>query len=285
MSPPVKLLYLNVTQKTEQEVAAFVDMARRHKLPGTEVHIASLPLADGQFRNAEYRAYEAVMAGGVVRATRAAAREGFDALAIGCFYDVALHDAREISGEMLVTASCEASCEIAATLANRFGIIVGRRKWVHQMESIVRSYGHEHRLTGFYPVDLGVTDFQNDRTETSRRLIVAGRKAVDQDYAEALILGCTMEIGFYKEVERALGVPVIDVAIAAMKRAEYGALLKRQCGWKPSRKWSCESPPEAEIARFRCFPDGEAIGPRAIVKTDPTSADPVAHAGAEERMR
>jgi allantoin racemase len=265
LSPPVKILYLNVTQKTDAEVQAFVDMARRHKLPGTEVQIASLSAADGCFRNAEYRSYEAIMARGVVRATRTAAREGFDALAIGCFYDVALHDAREISGDMVVSASCEASCEIAASLANRFGVIVGRRKWVHQMQEIVRSYGHGHRLTGLYPVDLGVTDFQKDHTETARRLIAAGRQAVDQDHAEALILGCTMEIGFYKEVEAALEVPVIDAAIAALKRAEYAALLKQQCGWKPSRKWSCEPPPEDELARFACFPDGDTLGPRAIV--------------------
>jgi len=273
VSPPVKILYLNVTQKTEAETAAFVDMARRHKLPGTQVHIASIPAADGHFRNAEYRAYEAVMTRGVVRAARAAAQEGFDALAIGCFYDVALHDAREISGEMMVTASCEASCEIAATLANRFGIIVGRQKWVHQMQAIVHSYGHCDRLTGFYPVDLGVTDFQKDHAETARRLVAAGRKAVEQDKAEALILGCTMEIGFYKEVEHALRVPVIDVAIAALKRAEYGALLKRQCGWIPSRRWSCEPPPEEEIARFGCFPPGEAIGPRTIVAASQAAVD------------
>jgi allantoin racemase len=265
LSPPVRILYLNVTQKTDAEMAAFVDMAHRHKLPGTEVQIASLPAADGRFRNAEYRSYEAIMARGVVRAARAAAREGFDALAIGCFYDVALHDAREISGEMMVSASCEASCEIAASLANRFGVIVGRRKWVHQMDAIIRLYGHGHRLTGLYPVDLGVTDFQKDHAETARRLIAAGRQAVEQNHAEALILGCTMELGFYRQVEQALGVPVIDCAIAALKRAEYGALLKRQCGWKPSRKWSCEPPPEEEIARFGCFPEGETLGPRAIV--------------------
>jgi allantoin racemase len=261
----VKVLYLNVTQKTESEKQAFVDMARAHKLPGTEVHIASLPHADGRFRNAEYRSYEAVMTRGVVRAARSAALEGFDALAIGCFYDIALHDAREISGEMVVSAPCEAACEIAAGLANRFGVIVGRRKWVHQMAEIVRNYGHEHRLAGFYPVDLGVTDFQKDHAETARRLIAAGRNAVEQHYAEALILGCTMEMGFYKEVERAVGVPVIDAAIAALKRAEYGALLKRQCGWIPSRKWSCEPPPEDEITSFGCFGGGEVMGPRLIV--------------------
>jgi len=262
----VKILYLNVTQKTEVEKRAFVELARDHKLPDTEVHIASLPEADGRFRNAEYRTYEAIMTRGVVRAARAAANEGFDAMAIGCFYDVALHDAREISGEMAVSASCEAACEIASNLANRFGVIVGRQKWVHQMEGIIHGYGHAHRLTDLYPVDLGVTDFQKDHEETGRRLIAAGRKAVDQDHAEALILGCTMEMGFYKEVEKATGVPVIDAAIAALKRAEYSALLRRQCGWVPSRKWSCEPPPEDEIARFGFFSGGEALGSRMIVK-------------------
>src|SRR5262249_53707591 len=150
VSPPVRILYLNVTQRTEPELAAFVEMARRYKLPGTEVHIGSISAADGGFRNAEYRTYEAIMARGGVRAARPAAQERFDAMAIGCFYDVALHDAREISGDMVVTASCEASCEIAATLANRFGVIVGRQKWVRQMQAIVRGYGHGDRLTGFY---------------------------------------------------------------------------------------------------------------------------------------
>jgi allantoin racemase len=261
----IKVLYLNVTQKTPQEAGMFADMVRDHKLPGTEVHIASLPEADGRFTNAEYRSYEAVMTRGIVRATRAAAREGFDAMAIGCFYDVGLHDAREISEKMIVSASCEAACEIAVSLANRFGVIVGRRKWVYQMQETVRSYGHQHRLTGFYHVDLGVNDFQRDHAETARRLIAAGRKAVEEDYAEALVLGCTMELGFYKEIERELGVPVIDPAIAALKRAEYGALLKRQCGWIPSRRWSCEPPPEDELRRIGGFDGGDVLGPRQIV--------------------
>ena len=195
-------------------------------------------------------------------------REGFDALAIGCFYDTALHDAREVSGGMVVTAPCAASCEIAASLANRFGIIVGRRKWVHQMHATVREHGHEHRLSGFYHVELGVNDFQRDHAETERRLTEAGRKAVEQDFAEAVILGCTTEIGFYRDLEKRLGVPVIDPSIAALKRAEYAAVLKRQCGWGPSRKWSSESPSEEEIARFGGIDDGEAFGNRIVVPAE-----------------
>ncbi len=134
------------------------------------------------------------------------------------------------------------------------------------MHETVRDYGHEHRVSGFYHVELGVNDFQKDHAETERRLIDAGRKAVEEDYAEALILGCTLEVGFYKDVERELGVPVIDPSIAALKRAEYSAVLKRQCGWVPSRKWSSEAPPEEEIACFGQFDTPVPFGNRIVVE-------------------
>lgn len=270
-APKIKIMYLSPVAANAGYDDIFAAMAREYKLPGTEVHVTSLPESEGGFTHIEFRSYEAMVTRGIIRAVRAAVREGFDAFAIGCFYDTALHDAREISGNMVVTAPCTASCEIAASLANRFGVIVGRRKWVNQMEATVREYGHGHRLAGFYHVELGVNDFQKDHAETERRLLEAGRKAVEEDHAEALILGCTMEVGFYRDVERRLGVPVIDPSIAALKRAEYAAILKRQCGWKPSRQWSCEAPAEEEIARFGGFDGGEAFGVRIVVPAETTS--------------
>lgn len=262
---PVKIMYLNPVGNSDYD-QVFADMAAAHKLSGTEVHVTSLPPAQGAFTHIEYRAYEVMVTQGIVRATRAAAREGFDALAIGCFYDTGLHDAREVSGQMIVTAPCVASVEIAASLANRFGIIVGRRKWVNQMSATVTDIGQKERLSGFYHVELGVNDFQTDHNKTNNLLLGAGRKAVEEDYAEAVILGCTLEVGFYKELAEDLGVPVIDPSIAALKRAEYGGILKRQCGWVPSRKWSCESPPEIEMAQLGVFDGGEVFGNRIIVE-------------------
>ena len=264
--PNVRIMYHNPVGTADYD-SVFADMARAHRLPGTEVHVTCLPDTDGRFTHIEYRAYEAIVTRGVVRAVRAAAREGFDAFVIGCFYDTALHDAREVSGDMVVTAPCVASCEIAASLANRFGIVVGRRKWVAQMSAVVHAHGYGRHLSGFHHVELGVNDFQLDHAETRRRLVAAGRRAIEEDYAEAIILGCTLEIGFYRELEEALGVPVIDPSIAALKRAEYAAILKRQCGWVPSRKWSCEAPPEEEIARFGGFDEGEAFGNRLVVES------------------
>ena len=262
---PLKVMYLNPVGLPDYD-EVFADMARDNKLPQTEAHITSLNAEQcGGFTHIEYRSYETVVSTGIIRAARAADAEGFDAMAIGCFYDTALHDAREVSGEMIVTAPCFASLEIAASLANRFGIIVGRRKWVHQMNATVRDNGMEDRLSAFYHVELGVNDFQTDHARTERLLTETGRRAVEEDYAEALILGCTLEIGFDKKLAKTLGVPVIDPAVAAFKRAEYAAALKRRCGLVPSRRWSCEPPPEEEIARFGIIGDADVFGNRVVV--------------------
>ena len=265
--PSRKIMYLSpVGESAYDEV--FADMARHYKLPDTEVHITSLKPEDGAFTHIEYRAYETVVSTGILRAARVAATEGFDALAIGCFYDTALLDAREVSGEMLVTAPCVAALEIAASLSNRFGIIVGRRKWVHQMYGTVRTNGMADRISGFYHVELGVNEFQLDHERTVHLLSKAGRKAVEDDFAELIILGCTLEIGFNQKLSDELQVPVIDPSIAALKRAEYGAILKRSCGLRPSRRWSCESPPEDEIAQFGILDNADVFGNRIVVEAN-----------------
>ncbi len=264
---PLRIIYLSpvATSESDQD---FADMAARYKNPSSEVHVVSLTEEDGAFSHVEYRSYQGVMTRGILRVTREAARDGFDALAIGCFYDTALEDARELSGEMVVVAPCHASIEIASSLSNTFGIVVGRRKWVPQMRATIRGYGYIDRLTGFYEAGLGVNDFQKDRVRTLDRLLAAGRKAIEGDHAESLILGCTDEAGFFEAMEGELGVPVIDPFVAALKRAEYGASLKRSVGWVPSRKWGSQAPPEEELRRFGGLDGPSAIGNRIVLLAD-----------------
>ena len=267
---PLKIMYLSPVTDSSND-ALFANAAAQCKNPDTEIHVTSLPPDAGVFSHIELRSYEAMVTPFILRAVRAAAADGFDALAIGCFYDTALEEAREVSGTMHVVGPCSSSCEIAASLANRFGIIVGRRKWVHQMQSTVDALGHGPKLSGFYHVGLGVTEFQEDHERTATLLQEAGRKAVEQDYAEALILGCTMEIGFHEEMATELGIPVIDPSIALIKRAEYAAALKRNCGLLPSRKWSCEPPSDEEMESTGVFGTQNAyITPHVVAATPST---------------
>ena len=222
------------------------------RLPGTEVEVASFDMPHSP-PHLEYRAYEAMMAERIVATARDAGKAGFDAMVIGCFYDPYLEDARELSGDTIVVAPCEACLTVAAALANRFSILVGRRKWMDQMQERVDHYGMTKRLASFRSLDMSVPEFQKDHAVTRARIIEEAKRAVEEDHAEAIILGCTLEFGFFAEVQREVGVPVIDAVIAPFKHAELLARMKRQFGWSPSRAWSCEAPSEAEMQQFGVF--------------------------------
>ena len=58
------------------------------------------------------------------------------------------------------------------------------------MSENVHLYGHGHAMVSMRPLELGVHDFQADHDLTCNRLLTEGRKAIQEDGAEVLILGC-----------------------------------------------------------------------------------------------
>jgi len=219
-----------------------------HKREDTELTMVTLPRGP---EHLEYRYYEALVLMDILHLIKEGESQGFDAAIIGCFYDTGLQDAREVAERMVVVAPCEASTYIAATLGDKFSIIVGRRKWIPEMMENVVRYGMKERLASFKSVDLGVLEFHQDEQETARRFRQAGREAVERDGAEVLILGCTATYGFYRELQEELGVPVIDSMIAAFKTAEFAAELRNRFGWSHSKIGGYESPPPAEFTPWR----------------------------------
>lgn len=229
------------------EILALLLEARHEQ---SEVDVVSL--APDRPQHLEYHAYEALVIADIVRLVYEE-RQAYDAFVIGCFYDVGLREAREVSGKAIVTAPCQSATAIACNLGNSFSVLVGRRKWIPKMRENVRLYGHEHALASMRPLDLGVHDFQADHARTTERLMTQGRKAVEEDGAEVLILGCTAEYGFNQKMQQALGVPVIDAVTAPFKYAEFLAETAQCFGWEPSRKWGSEGPPREEIEAWGLF--------------------------------
>ena len=253
-----KILWLNPLgyDGYDQPMADYINEIRKE---GTTVDVMSLQMANSP-NNLEYRTYEALMIGDTVRISRYAAENGYDALVIGCFYDPGIEDAREISGDTVVLAPCQASVQIAANLCNKFSVIVGQQKWVEQMTERVHTYGYGHNLASMRSIDLGANELQIDCDDTVSRILEAGKKAIEEDHAEALILGCTCNFGLFSVVQEELGVPVIDPIVASLKMAEHFAEMKRAFKWTPSRIGSCAPPPESDLKAFGVFDTSVPIG-------------------------
>ena len=223
--------------------------------------------------NLEYRAYESRIFDETVKAARYCSARGYDAMIIGCFYDPALLAAREVAGDTIVVAPCQASVAAALNLANNFSVIIGRWKWEDQMKQAVHDYGGRDKLVSFEAVDLRVEEFHRDPRETRARLERTAHRAVAERRAESIILGCTLEVGFFSELQEHLAtrlgafVPVIDPSIAALKAAENAALAKR-LGWTNSRVWGMQPPPERELADFELFRKDIEFGNVLVVRPD-----------------
>jgi allantoin racemase len=245
----MKLLWIDPvgTDAFDLPIAQILEQYRRK---GTVIDVVSLP--PDRPKHLEYHSYEGLVIGDIVNVTRKMSAD-YDAIVIGCFYDVGLREAREVSRKAVVTAPCQSALMFASQLGNSFSVIVGREKWISKMSENVHLYGLDRHLASMRSVKMGVHDFQVDHDLTASRLMEAGRRAVEEDLAEVLILGCTIEFGFYEKMQQELGVPVIDAVLAPFKMAELMAETAGLFGWYPSRMWGSEAPPEDEVAEIGYF--------------------------------
>jgi allantoin racemase len=254
----VRILWIDPigTDMFSGDVLKILNEAKR---PDTQVDVVALP--EDRPKHLEYHAYEGLVVGDITRIVYEAASD-YDAVVIGCFYDVGLREAREVSGRAIVTAPCQSATAIASTLGNTFSVLVGRRKWIPKMRENIHLYGHGHALASMRLLELGVHDFQANHELTCDRLLSAGRQAVQEDGAEVIVLGCTAEYGFREEMQAELGVPVIDAVTAPFKLAELLAETAARFGWYPSRMWGSEAPPKEELAAWGLFEPPAPIGTR-----------------------
>jgi len=243
----MRILYINPVGMTENDTSIAREL-RKSAAKGTRVDLVSLQRGPW---HVEYHYYESLVLADMLHKVKEAENGGYDAVVLGCFYDLGLQEAREISERTIITAPAESAMLLACSLGYKFSVIVGRRKWIPQMMDTVVKYGLKDRLASFRVINMGVLDFQRNPSRTSRAQIEEGREAVEDDGAEVLILGCTVEFGFWNTLQRKLGVPVLDPVIVPLKYAEYLVNLRDSYGWSHSKVGSYKSPPLKEIRAWK----------------------------------
>ncbi len=256
----MRILWIDPIVEDRMYVGALREALDKARRTDTELEIISLGEGCAP-RHLRYHAYEALVMGEIVTAVYRLAPD-YDAIIIGCFYDLALREAREVSGKAIVTAPCESAIAIASQLGNTFSVLVGGDKAIPKMRENIRAYGYEQRLMSMRPLNMGVLEFQTQAERAMAAMLREGVKAVEDDRAEVIVLGCSAEVGFHRTLQAELGVPVIDSALAPFKYAEFLAETAHRFGWYPSRRWGSEPPPEDEIREWGLFQGRKCDGGR-----------------------
>jgi len=147
--------------------------------------------------------------------------EGYDAAILGCFGDPGLDGMREMV-TMPVVGPGEGSFLTAAMLSHRFSIFTVMESGVAPTRWQVRKAGVGEKLASVRPITIPVLSLAEDRQATLELLAREGRAAVEEDGAEALVLGC-MTMGFLmvaEELGATLGIPVVNPARTGLRLAE-----------------------------------------------------------------
>lgn len=148
----------------------------------------------------------------------------FDAFVIGCFGDPGMAAARELT-DVPVVGPAAASFHTAAQLADRFSCITILESTQPFTRRLVHEYGLGDRLASVPVVEAPVLEIDHSSDALVEDMIAAGRAAVEEDGAEALVPGC-MSLSFmqvHDEIAAELGVPFVDPVTVGLETASTWA--------------------------------------------------------------
>jgi allantoin racemase len=147
------------------------------------------------------------------------AKEDYDAIILACFCEVGVEAAREIS-PVLVLGLEEPTLSMALLLGEKFGIMTEKRPRVAMKVRHIRRYGLLERLAAVRPLELSVAELAADPEGTKAAGLNLAGRMVEEDGAEVIIMGCAAMAGYSGDLERELGVPVLDPLKVSLKVAE-----------------------------------------------------------------
>jgi allantoin racemase len=210
----MKLLVVN-PNTTASMTAKIGAAARAVTAPGTT--ILAINPADGPV-SIEGPYDEAHCLTGLLQEVRRGMADGADATVIACFDDPGLDAARAIATGPVI-GICEAAMLAASVVAGRFSVVTTLARSIPTIEHLALRYGMERRCR-VRAADVPMLALEDTGGDAARKVRAEVLRAVAEDGAEAVLLGCAGMADLAAWLAREAGVPVIDGVAAAVKLAE-----------------------------------------------------------------
>lgn len=148
-----------------------------------------------------------------------------DAYVIACFGDPALYAARELATGPVIGIA-EAAMHAASVIAPSFSVVTTLQRTCGMAWHLAERYGMTRFCKNVRATDVAVLDLDIPGSAARTIIIDECRRALDEDGAESIVLGCAGMAEFCREVEDAIGAPVIEGVTTAVKWAEALVSLK-----------------------------------------------------------
>ncbi|WP_121744285.1 aspartate/glutamate racemase family protein [Natronorubrum halophilum] len=154
------------------------------------------------------------------------AGDEYDAFVNACWGDPGLDACREVTDKPVVGIA-EGSMYVANMLGATFSVATILPRARDFIEEAVRKTGLEGNCASVRCTDLTVVETETTRDAAAEALLDASRRAIDEDGAEVICLGCAGMGGLDEPLEEELPVPVIDSVGAGAVLAESLVQLEK----------------------------------------------------------
>lgn len=157
--------------------------------------------------------------------------EAYDAFVIACHSDSHLNAARELTTKPVIGIG-EASMKLASFLGHNFSVVTTHRHSVPGKLLQVRAYHLQDLLVSIRTPEEGEEGWSDEGL-----FLEMSRRAVQEDGAEVIVLGCAGLSGMDRKIREALNVPVLDGVACALIMASgfvrYGVGTSKVLGYNP----------------------------------------------------
>lgn len=213
---------------------AIARAAREYSRPDTEI-TAVEPLWGPEVIEGFFEAYVSIAA---VLERLATLGSDADAVVLAGYGEPGRDALRQLL-EVPVFDITECSAHMACLVGYQFGIVTTLDASVPQIVESLRGVGLLERCAAIRATGMGGLDVRSDLALAQQRIEAEARTILDTSTAEVICLGGGAMVGLDKELERSLGVPVIDGIAAAVKMAEacvdYGLRTSRHRAYAKPR--------------------------------------------------
>lgn len=157
----------------------------------------------------------------------AAANAGADAAIIACFDDTGLAEARALVS-IPVLGIGEAAFHAAMMLGRRYSVVTTLSVSVPIIEGNIRDYGLDSHCLKVRASEVPVLELEREGSDARARISAEIGRAVVEDGAGAIVLGCAGMADLAAAMEMEHGLPVIDGVAAATVFAEALVKIRRR---------------------------------------------------------
>ncbi len=149
----------------------------------------------------------------------------YDAVVIACFDDTGLDAARCLTDKPVIGIG-EAAYHMASMISNKFSVVTTLARSVPALEHNLHRYGLIARCARVRSSEVAVLELEHPGSDACKRISAEIGRAVTEDRAEAIVLGCAGMADLAESLAKEHGLPVLDGVTCAVGLAETMVKLR-----------------------------------------------------------